>query len=68
MKKLYRSQNDKMILGVCGGIAEYFEIDPVLVRLGFVLVTMAGGSGILAYIIAAVVIPQRETKSANYTR
>ncbi|MBR2256617.1 MAG: PspC domain-containing protein [Blautia sp.] len=65
MKKLYRSQNDKMILGVCGGIAEYFEIDPVLVRLGFVLVTMAGGSGILAYIIAAVVIPQRETKSVN---
>ena len=45
--------------GVCGGIAEYFDIDPTLVRLGWVLFCALGGSGILAYIIAAIVIPRR---------
>lgn len=59
MKKLYKSETDKMIAGVCGGIAEYFEIDATLVRLGFVLVSLAGGSGVLAYIIAALIMPQR---------
>ena len=57
MKKLYRSHN-KIIAGVCSGIAEYFEIDPTVVRLGFVLFSVAGGSGILAYIIAAVIMPE----------
>ena len=47
-----------MIDGVCAGIAEYFNIDPTLVRLGAVALTIAGGSGILAYIICAVVIPR----------
>ena len=47
-----------MIDGVCGGIAEYFDIDPTLVRLGWVLFCALGGSGILAYIIAAIVIPR----------
>jgi phage shock protein C len=58
-KKLYRSQTDKMIAGVCGGIAEYFGIDSTLVRLGWVLFTFAGGSGILAYIIAWIIMPYR---------
>ncbi len=58
MKKLYRSHN-KIIAGVCSGIAEYFEIDPTVVRLGFVLFSVAGGSGILAYIIAAVIMPEK---------
>lgn len=58
-KKLYRSVTDKMIGGVCGGIAEYFEIDPVLIRLIFVLAVIFGGSGILAYIILWIIIPQK---------
>ena len=57
-KKLYKSNQNKMIDGVCGGIAEYFGIDPTLVRLAVVLLTCAGGSGILAYIIAMVIIPR----------
>ena len=57
MKKIYRSSTDKMFAGVCGGIAEYFEIDSTLVRLGLVAFSILGGSGILAYIVAAIVIP-----------
>ena len=58
-KRLYKSNENKMVGGVCGGIAEYFDIDPTLVRLGWVLFCDLGGSGILAYIIAAIVIPRR---------
>ena len=56
-KRLYKS-NDKMLDGVCAGIAEYFNIDPTLVRLGWVLFCALGGSGFLAYIVAAVIIPR----------
>ena len=58
MKKLYRSKKDKMVGGVCGGLADYFDIDPTLVRVAWVLFTLAGGSGILAYIIAWIIIPE----------
>lgn len=58
-KRLYKANENKMVCGVCGGIAEYFDIDPTLVRLGWVLFCALGGSGILAYIIAAIVIPGR---------
>ena len=58
-KRLYKSNENKMVGGVCGGIAEYFDIDLTLVRLGWVLFCALGGSGILAYIIAAIVIPRR---------
>lgn len=57
-KRLYKSATDKKLCGVCGGIAEYFEIDPTLVRLAWVVFTLLGGSGILAYIIAAIIMPQ----------
>ena len=57
-KKLYRSVTDKMLAGVCGGLAEYFAIDPVIVRLIFVLAVIFGGSGILAYIILWIIIPK----------
>ncbi len=57
-KRLYKSNREKMIDGVCAGIAEYFEIDPTLVRLGAVLLSLAGFSGVLAYIIAMIVIPR----------
>lgn len=56
-KKLYKSISDKKLCGVCGGVAEYFELDPTLIRLAWVAFTILGGSGILAYIIAAIVMP-----------
>ena len=59
-KRLDRSKKDRMICGVCGGIANYFNIDPTLVRLAFVLIAMGAGSGILAYIIAAIIIPDED--------
>ena len=58
-KKLYKSNENKMIDGVCGGIAEYFGIDPTVVRLVWVIFCAIGGSGFLAYIIAAILIPRR---------
>lgn len=57
-KRLYKSADNKMLDGVCGGIAEYFGIDPTTVRLAWVLFCALGGSGVLAYIIAAIVIPR----------
>ena len=57
-KKLYKSNHNKMIDGVCGGIAEYFGIDPTVVRLIWALFSLMGGCGILAYIIAAIIIPR----------
>ena len=57
-KRLYKSNMNKMLAGVCGGIAEYFNIDPTLVRLGWVLLCALGGSGIAAYIVAAIIIPR----------
>lgn len=57
-KKLYKSSQNKMLDGVCGGIAEYFGIDPTVVRLIWALFSLMGGCGILAYIIAAIIIPR----------
>lgn len=59
MKKLYKSNTDRKLFGVCGGIAEYFEIDSTIVRLIWVLLTLFVGCGIIAYIIAALVMPNR---------
>ena len=56
-KRLYKSNKNKVLCGVCGGIAEYFNVDPTLVRLGWIVFCALGGSGLLAYIIAAVIIP-----------
>lgn len=58
-KRLYKSADNKMLAGVCGGVADYFGIDPTLVRLGWVLFCALGGSGFLAYIIAAIIIPEQ---------
>ena len=57
-KRLFRSGKDRILGGVCGGIGEYFGVDPVLVRLLWVLFSIAYGSGILAYIIAWIIIPR----------
>lgn len=57
MKKLYRSRKDTKIAGVCGGIAEYFNVDSNIIRLLAVLTIFFGGGGIIAYIIAWIIIP-----------
>lgn len=57
-KKLYLSEVDRKIYGVCGGIAEYFEVDSTVVRLAWILFALAYGSGLLAYFIACLVIPK----------
>ncbi len=63
MKKLYLSSNDKKLLGLCGGIGEYFDVDPSLVRLSWIILTILTGliPGIVAYFVAAIVVP-REPK------
>lgn len=60
-KKLYRSDENKMLAGVCGGIAEYFGVDPMLIRLAWVVFSLLGGSGLLAYILAAIIIPRDDS-------
>lgn len=57
-KRLYRSRKDVMICGVCGGIAEYFDIDPTIVRLIAVVMIFGWGSGLLAYLVGAIIIPK----------
>ena len=57
-KRLYKSSTDKKVCGVCGGIANYFDVDPTVIRLIWVIFTLAGGSGLIAYIIAAIIMPE----------
>lgn len=57
-KKLYRSNNNKMICGVCGGIGEYFNVDSTIIRLLWAILACSG-AGILAYFIAAIIIPRK---------
>ena len=59
-KKLYKSRTDKKIDGVCAGIAEYFDVDPTVIRLTWVIFSLCGGSGVLAYIICVLIIPEKE--------
>ena len=56
-KRLYKSSTDKKVCGVCGGIANYFDVDPTVIRLIWVIFTLVGGSGLIAYIIAAIIMP-----------
>ena len=68
-EKPYRSKVNRIVGGVCGGIAEYFNIDPLIVRIGWVFVTLFAGAGIIAYIAALIVVPdnpnQQEVKKAK---
>lgn len=57
VKRLYKSHSERMIDGVCGGVARYFGLDPTLVRIAWVLLTFLGGSGILLYIVAMIIMP-----------
>jgi len=56
-KKLYRSRKGKILAGVCGGLAEYFNLDPTIIRLAWVIFSLAYGVGVLVYIIAWLLIP-----------
>jgi len=62
MKKLCKSNTNKKICGVCGGIAEYLNADPTLIRLAFLLIAAMAGSGVVAYIIAALVMPEPQSE------
>ena len=57
-KRLYRSNQDRMFAGVCGGIAEYLDVDPTLVRLVFVALTLLGGPGFIFYIVLMLIVPE----------
>lgn len=58
-KRLYRSRENRMVAGVCGGLGEYLEIDPTLIRLAWVFLTLAGGFGLIAYFLAVIIMPER---------
>ena len=60
MKKLCKSNKNRKVCGVCGGIAEYLNADPTLIRLAFLLVSAIAGSGIVAYFVAAMVMPEAQ--------
>ncbi|MBO7437224.1 MAG: PspC domain-containing protein [Bacteroidaceae bacterium] len=59
-KKLYRSKTDKKIFGVCGGFAEYFDIDVTIIRIIFLVLLLCVGSGLLAYLICALIMPEQK--------
>ena len=58
-KRLYKSTDNKMLCGVCAGFAEYLELDPTIVRLGWAVFSLMGGAGVIIYIIAAIVMPPK---------
>ena len=64
-KKLYRSEDERMIWGICGGLAKYFNVDPTIVRVVAVLTIIFGGWSILAYIILRFVVPLEPQKAAD---
>lgn len=61
MKRLYRSETDRQIAGVCAGIADYFDVDPTLIRILFLVLFFAGGPGFLLYIILWIAVPEEST-------
>lgn len=65
-RRLYRNPNDKILGGVCSGVANYFEIDPVIVRLVFAILFLTAGIGLLAYILAWIIIPVAKTPQDMY--
>jgi phage shock protein PspC (stress-responsive transcriptional regulator) len=58
VKKFYRSRKNRVIAGICGGLAEYFDIDPIIVRLITLILVLSFGAGLIAYIIAWIVVPE----------
>jgi len=66
VRRLYRSRKNRIFLGVCGGLGEYFDLDPILVRVAFVLLALANGLGIIAYIILALLTPREEGEPKEF--
>ena len=64
MKRLYRSRQERMLGGVCGGLAEYLNVDPTLIRLIFVVLALMAGPGILAYFIMWIIVPLEPKETA----
>jgi phage shock protein C len=58
VKKFYRSRKNRVIAGICGGLAEYFDVDPIIVRLITLILVLSAGGGLIAYIIAWIVVPE----------
>jgi phage shock protein C len=63
--RLYRSEKNKIVAGICGGIGEYFNFDPTIIRLVFVLVTIFGGGGVLIYLVLWLVVPSESYPGKN---
>ena len=63
VKRLYRSREDRMISGVCGGLGEYLSIDATIIRLIFVITALWGGAGLIVYIVMLLVVPEEPTES-----
>lgn len=61
MKKLTKCTSNKMICGVCSGVAKYFDVDPTIIRLLWTLFALCGGTGVIAYIICAIIMPEEST-------
>lgn len=59
-KKLHKSATDRKLAGVCGGIAEYLDVDPTVVRVAWAIITAFGGAGLIAYIACAILMPEAE--------
>lgn len=71
LSKLYRSESNRVLAGVCGGLGEYFDFDPAILRVIFVLITVFGGSGLLLYLILWIMIPTKSKlgkKSEDYIK
>ena len=66
-RQLYRSRTNKVIFGVCGGLGKYFDIDPLIFRIIFVLLAVGGGAGVLIYIIMALIVPMEPVEGAPST-
>lgn len=64
-KKLYRSKTNRVFFGVCGGLGEYFEVDPLIIRILFIILSFTGGSGIIIYLILAVIIPEADVEKKS---
>ena len=56
-RKLYRSRNQRMVAGVCGGLAEYFNVDATMIRVLFLVLTVVGGSGLVIYLVMWIIVP-----------
>lgn len=68
VKKIYRSEKNKIIAGVCGGLAEYFEIDPIIFRILFVVLTLLNQGGVLLYLVLIFIIPSEAKQTSKDTK